>query len=38
MPVKICKKESSDFAAAFGLWKNRDVSIKEIRIKAWGRS
>ena len=38
VPVKTRKKESSDFTAAFGLWKGRDISIKEIRAKAWGRS
>ena len=37
-PVKTRKKESSDFATAFGLWKDRDVSIEQIRAKAWGRS
>ena len=36
-PVKSPKKESSDFSAAFGLWKDRDISIEEIRAKAWGR-
>ncbi len=37
-PVKHPKKESSEFNAAFGLWKNRDISVEEIRAKAWGRS
>ena len=36
--VKNHKKESSDFKAAFGLWKDRNISIEEIRTKAWGRS
>ena len=37
-PVKTQKKETSDFNAAFGLWKDRDISVEEIRTKAWGRS
>ncbi|MGI5116488.1 hypothetical protein [Treponema sp. SP13] len=37
-PVKIHKREFSDFNAAFGLWKDRTVSIEEIRTKAWRRS
>ena len=37
-PVKSQKKNSADFNAAFGLWKDRDVSLEEIRAKAWGRS
>ena len=36
-PAKSPKKESSDFSAAFGLWKDRDINIEEIRAKAWGR-
>ncbi|WP_294430622.1 hypothetical protein [uncultured Treponema sp.] len=36
-PVKSPKKESSDFDAAFGLWKDREISIEDIRAKAWGR-
>lgn len=32
------KKIRAFFAAAFGLWKNRDVSIEQIRAKAWSRS
>ena len=36
-PIKIQRKESSNFDAAFGLWKDRDISIEEIRAKAWGR-
>ena len=38
VPAKMPKKESSDFNAAFGLWKDRDITGKEIRAKAWGRS
>lgn len=37
-PVKTHKREFSDFNAAFGLWKDRTVSIEEIRTKAWRRS
>lgn len=36
-PIKTSKKESSDFKAAFGLWKDRDISIEDIREKAWSR-
>ena len=35
--TKTAKTDSADFNAAFGLWKDRDVSIEEIRQKAWGR-
>ena len=38
LPKKVSKKESSDFNAAFGLWKDRNISIEEIRAKACGRS
>ena len=37
-PVKTHKREFSDFNAAFGLWKDRSLSVEEIRTKAWGRS
>ena len=37
-PAKTPKKESSDFDSAFGLWKERNISVEEIRNKAWGRS
>ena len=37
-PVKTHKREFSDFNVAFGLWKDRLLSIEEIRRKAWGRS
>ena len=37
-PVKTHKREFSDFNAAFGLWKDRLLSIEEIRCKGWGRS
>ena len=38
VPVKTVKKESADFDAAFGLWSERDISLSEIRQKAWGRN
>ena len=37
-PVKTHKREFSDFNAAFGLWKDRPLSVDEIRTKAWRRS
>ena len=37
-PVKTHKKAFSDFSTAFGLWKDRSLSVEEIRSKAWGRS
>ena len=37
-PVKTHKREFSDFNAAFGLWKDRSLSVEEIRTKAWERS
>ena len=36
--VKTHKKAFSDFSTAFGLWKDRSLSVEEIRSKAWGRS
>ena len=38
VPVKNVKKESTDFDAAFGLWAKRDISLPEIRQKAWSRN
>ena len=35
---KAPQKNSSNFDSAFGLWANRDISIEEIRKKAWSRS
>ena len=32
------KHDNTDFEDAFGLWADRDVSLDEIRAKAWGRS
>lgn len=37
-PTKTPKKESSDFDTAFGLWKDRNISVEEIRNKGWSRS
>lgn len=31
------QKKETDFEAAFGLWKDRDISVEAIRQKAWGR-
>ena len=35
--VRSVQKDNTDFSAAFGLWKDRAVSVEEIRKKAWGR-
>jgi len=32
------RDDSEDFDMAFGIWKNKDVSIDSIRQKAWSRS
>ena len=37
-PKKAPAKKSADFDAAYGLWASHDISIEEIRKKAWGRS
>ncbi len=38
MPQVIKGNESAEgFDDAFGLWKNRDISLETIRNKAWGR-
>ena len=34
-PVKTPAKKNSNFELAFGLWSDRDVSLSEIRKKAW---
>ena len=31
------KSVTGDFEGAFGLWKDRDVSLESVRAKAWGR-
>jgi hypothetical protein len=31
------QKKEADFDAAFGLWKDRNISVEAIRQKAWGR-
>ena len=38
VPAKTVKKESTDFDAAFGLWSDRNISLSEIRQKAWSRN
>ena len=37
-PVKTPTKKNSNFEQAFGLWSDREVSLSEIRKKAWSRS
>ena len=37
-PEKTPAKKNSDFESAFGLWSNREISLSEIRQKAWSRS
>ncbi|EDP72989.1 hypothetical protein [Hydrogenivirga sp. 128-5-R1-1] len=31
------KKGRPDFESVFGIWKDRDITIENIRKKAWGR-
>ncbi|WP_029523188.1 hypothetical protein [Persephonella sp. KM09-Lau-8] len=31
------KKRKPDFEAVFGIWKDRDITLKGIREKAWGK-
>ena len=38
VPAKNVKKTSTDFDAAFGLWADRNISLSEIRQKAWSRN
>ena len=33
----VVRKNETDFEAAFGLWKDRDISVETIRQKAWRR-
>ena len=33
----VVRKNETDFEAAFGLWKDRDISVEAIRQKAWRR-
>lgn len=35
---KTISTSSADFENAFGIWKDNDISLKEIRKKAWSRS
>ncbi|MBQ7904959.1 MAG: hypothetical protein IJ361_04295 [Spirochaetaceae bacterium] len=37
-PEKPVQKDSADFDLAFGLWKDREISVSEIRQKAWSRT
>jgi len=30
-------KEKPDFESVFGIWKDRDITIENIRKKAWGK-
>ena len=36
-PVKTPVKKNPDFENAFGLWADRDISLADIRQKAWSR-
>ncbi|WP_457636397.1 hypothetical protein [Persephonella sp.] len=31
------KKGKPDFEAVFGIWKDRDITIENIRKKTWGK-
>lgn len=31
------KSSSSEFSKLFGIWKDRDINLKEIRDRAWNR-
>lgn len=31
------KKRKPDFEAVFGIWKDRDITLEDIREKAWGK-
>ncbi len=32
------QKNGTDFSAAFGLWKDREISVESIRANAWERT
>jgi len=32
------KRKKPDFKSVFELWKDRDISLNDIRKKAWGKS
>jgi len=32
------KKKKPDFQSVFGMWRDRDITLKDIRKKAWGRT
>ncbi len=31
------KKSKSNIDGIFGIWKNRDITLKDIRQRAWGK-
>ncbi len=35
---KTISTSSADFENAFGIWKDNEISLEEIRKKAWSRS
>lgn len=34
----VLPRSESNFKELFGIWKNRDISLNEIRNKAWNRN
>ncbi len=32
------KKGKPDFNSVFGIWKDKDITLEEIRKKAWGKT
>lgn len=37
VPEKVIKKGSGSLADLFGIWEHRNISLKDIREKAWSR-
>jgi hypothetical protein len=35
---RVVRKGSASLADLFGIWENRNISLKDIRKKAWNRS
>ena len=35
--IAAVQKKKAETEAAFGLWKDRDITVETIRQKAWGR-
>jgi len=35
--MKIASEKEYDFFASAGIWKNKDIKLKELREKAWDR-